>query len=181
VSYGASLEASWTYDNEGKMVSVTYPNGGKTHTYTFDSMGRPQKETDNSGTPVDWAKGAQYGPAGELTLLQYTSDGTNNNYYTENRQYNSRLQLHEMWVTGVVNLTYNYAAGQNNGRIVKLNDWISGEETNYSYDSLNRLATAYTTGPLARASSGQWGQLSDVSSSNAAKLSSSPSMPVSTS
>jgi YD repeat-containing protein len=35
----------------------------------------------------------------------------------------------------------------NNGRITKYKDHITGEEVNYTYDTLNRLATAATTGP----------------------------------
>jgi len=34
---------------------------------------------------------------------------------------------------------YRFAAGQNNGRITQMKDWVSGEEVTYSYDSLNRL------------------------------------------
>jgi YD repeat-containing protein len=49
----ADLEASWSYDIEGRVLSVTYPTamagvggaygsaGGQTYTYTYDSMGRP--------------------------------------------------------------------------------------------------------------------------------------------
>ena len=28
-----------------------------------------------------------------------------------------------------------------------MKNWMSGEEVNYTYDALNRLATASTTGP----------------------------------
>ena len=34
----------------------------------------------------------------------------------------------------------------NDGRISKSKDWVAGEEVNYTYDSLNRLTLAETTG-----------------------------------
>ena len=67
------MEAVYTYDNEGKMVSVTYPGDSDTslvgtkYTYTFDSLGRPNKLTDNQQSPVDWAKEVLYNPAGQMT------------------------------------------------------------------------------------------------------------------
>ena len=70
-----SLDASWQYDNEGKMTSVKYPNTGsggavtgKTYTYTYDSMGRPQALSDGTSQV---ASSTTYGPAGELTYLAY--------------------------------------------------------------------------------------------------------------
>ena len=49
--------------------------------------------------------------------------------------------------TTVLDLEYRFAAGQNNGRITQMKDWVSGEEATYSYDTLNRLIQAVTTGP----------------------------------
>ena len=43
------LEASYGWDNEGKMTSAAYPNGGKTYTHTYDTMARPVKLRDNTG------------------------------------------------------------------------------------------------------------------------------------
>jgi RHS repeat-associated protein len=50
-----------------------------------------------------------------------------------------------------MDMQYNYTAGQNNGRIVSSQDYISGETVQYAYDSLLRLASAQTTGT-------QWGE-----------------------
>jgi RHS repeat-associated protein len=65
----------------------------------------------------------------------------------ETRGYNTLGQLTRITVPGVADLEYRYAAGQNNGRITQMKDWISGEEVSYSYDTLNRLIQAVTTGP----------------------------------
>ena len=65
-------------------------------------MGRPIKLTDNSGTPVDWVKDVVYGPAGEMTQIKYTTNGTNGSYYTETRTFNNLLQLTRLTVPGVL-------------------------------------------------------------------------------
>ena len=75
------------------------------------------------------------------------------NYYQETRTYNSRFQLTRLtammptnYGNSRIDLGYTYSATQNNGQITQEKDWLSGEEINYSYDSLNRLLTAATTG-----------------------------------
>ena len=99
------LDAFWTYDNEGKVLSVKYPNTsaidtfgqpipviGDTYTYTFDAMGRPK---DLTTTPGDGTaaylqvQNVSYGAAGELTGIQYLNAS---NYITESRGYNARMQ-----------------------------------------------------------------------------------------
>ena len=54
-----------------------------------------------------------------------------------------------------LNLQYNYSATQNNGKIVSQQDAVSGEQIVYTYDALNRLATAVTAD---NGSVPQWGQ-----------------------
>jgi len=39
------------------------------------------------------------------------------------------------------------STSQNNGQITKQKDWVTGEEANYTYDTMQRLVTAQTTGP----------------------------------
>jgi RHS repeat-associated protein len=41
-----------------------------------------------------------------------------------------------------MNLTYNYMAGSDNGKIASMTDAVSGETVSYAYDSLNRLISA---------------------------------------
>ncbi len=135
------LEASWEYDNEGKMVSVTYPSAmvgvppyvqqgnGATYTTAYDAMGRPV----SMGSLVT---NATYGPAGELL----TMTGVVN----ETRSYNSRLQL-----TAWNGTSYTYGTDQNNGRMQS--ETASGETVTYQYDELNRLSKAETVSP-------SWGQ-----------------------
>ncbi|MGJ5820985.1 RHS repeat-associated core domain-containing protein, partial [Paludibaculum fermentans] len=67
----------------------------------------------------------------------------------ETFQYNGRNQLTEQTGLGT-DINYWYSSTANDGRLAQKHNWVTGEEENYTYDSLGRLATAYTTGT-------QWG------------------------
>ncbi|MFN8009261.1 MAG: RHS repeat-associated core domain-containing protein, partial [Terriglobia bacterium] len=152
------MEAVYTYDNEGKMVSVTYPGDadtslvGRKYTYTFDSMARPNKLTDDQTTPVDWAKNVSYNQAGQMSQMDYYKAA--GQYYSEAKTYNVMLQMTQVrdyyGATDSLNMQYVYSATQNNGQITQAIDAVSGETISYTYDSLKQLITAATTGP-------QWG------------------------
>src|SRR5271165_3213164 len=147
--YGqVALSASFTYDNEGKMTSVTYPsvsNHSGTFTTTYDAMSRPSSMTDG---PADLTiSNVSYGPSNELLSIGYGCNGCST--YIENRTYNSRLQL-----TSINSLQYIYPTnGTNNGKAIE-QKVTSGEDVVYSYDALNRLITANTTAQ----STTNWGQ-----------------------
>ena len=145
------LDAQYSYDNEGRMTSVTYPQSSyidpnslqvlpspvTTYTYGFDSMGRPTSMTgpgvDGWGNPatVNIVNNVQYGPANEMLQMSYFGS-------TETRQYNTRLQMTHLTVPGQLNISYNFAA-QNNGQISSQTDNLSGEQITYQYDALQRL------------------------------------------
>jgi len=138
------LDAVYTYNNEGRMVSVTYPKDGPTYTYTLDSMGRPVEMRDDAGKV--WAKEAQYDAGGrlaEIKLWEYDGYGYPK-FATEQRTYNARGQLTRLKLPGYLDEEYRYPAA-NAGRISSKKDWISGEEVVYQYDELNRLIHAETT------------------------------------
>jgi len=129
------VSSSYNYDNEGKQTSGA---GGM----TYDSMGRPF-----SGGGVT---SVTYGPGDEPLQIVY-----GNNNYVEHRTYNLlgqvTRQTYKYWSTVLADFEYAYVDGANNGRISRFKDWVTGEEVNYLYDSLNRLNRAETTGP-------EWGQ-----------------------
>jgi YD repeat-containing protein len=52
------------------------------------------------------------------------------------------MQLTSQYVAGALNMTYNYSSTQNNGRITHSVDGVTGENTTYTYDALNRLTGA---------------------------------------
>ncbi len=60
----------------------------------------------------------------------------------------TRLTVTPQGSPATMDQEYRYPApGGNNGRIAQMKDWVTGEEVNYTYDSLNRMTQASTTGP----------------------------------
>jgi RHS repeat-associated protein len=137
------LVATYEWDTEGRMTSLTYPGSpAQPVHYQYDAMGRLQQMTQDYGfSPVT----AAYGPAGEITSMTYAGN-------TETRTYNPMGQLTGIRVThydctpSCLDLQYAYPAGQNNGRISSMTDGLSGEQVTYQYDSLNRLMAAAGSG-----------------------------------
>jgi YD repeat-containing protein len=148
-----SFDAAYSWDNEGRMTSINY---GPQYTLTYDANGRL-----GGMSGLDLSLTASYGPAGEMLGLSYQGYyGVD--HYTETRTYNPMLQITRMTVAGTsfspmytsgtaMDMQYIYTAGQNNGRIVQSIDGVAGETVNYTYDALNRLATAGATNAT-------WGQ-----------------------
>src|SRR5258708_14870667 len=60
---------------------------------------------------------------------------------SETRSYNVMGQVTNIHSSSM-NITYNYSATQNNGKITSQVDNLSGEQVTYAYDSLNRLISA---------------------------------------
>jgi YD repeat-containing protein len=139
-----NFDATYAWDNEGRMTSLAYPVSGPVYAFGFDSMGRLSTMQEN-GTQMATAG---YNWASQMTSLAYDT-------LTESRTYNPvTLQLNRILTTNggsVMDMSYNYTAGQNNGRITSSTDGVLGETVNYTYDSLNRLSTAQAT-------SNAWGQ-----------------------
>ena len=150
------LNSSYVYDNEGRMTSIQYPNSGTSSApvtgpnlgWAFDTMGRLNTMTDLAAQ-TSLISGTTYGASNQLlTITAGTGPAS------ESRTYNAMLQLTQLTVTGVtntVNMTYTYSSSQNNGKIISQTDAVSGETVQYTYDSLNRLATAEAT-------NSSWGQ-----------------------
>ncbi|HLK49425.1 MAG TPA: hypothetical protein VKT49_14890, partial [Bryobacteraceae bacterium] len=119
-----TLDATYTWDNEGRVVSEGYPAWGSVYTYSFDVMGRPNSLSVVNGYISDGTVAtAAYGPAGEMTSLSH--DG-----YNETRTYNSLLQLTRQTVPGVFDMEYVFPGGANNGQISSSIDHISGQQVN---------------------------------------------------
>jgi len=136
-----SLALAYTYNNEGKLTNITYPTDANNTTpqmnYTYDSMARLAGATDQSSNSV--VSGVAYNAASQLTNITYY--GT-----AESRSYNSLMQLIGITAGSAINISYNYTAGSNNGKIASTSDAISGETVTYQYDSLNRLISASGSG-----------------------------------
>jgi YD repeat-containing protein len=59
---GQDFEASYAWDNEGRMTQINYPSGGPSYTMQFDAMGRVGSMTQGGSTFAT----ATYGLSGEL-------------------------------------------------------------------------------------------------------------------
>jgi len=135
-----SLTVAYGYDALGGLTSIQYPSPNPlTLTYTLDSLERPTGLADNNN--YTWAANVQYNPANQITKATFPSG-------TETWMYNTLQQLTQRMTTNgsttLMNMTYNYTAGANNGQIPSSKDTVTGETITYQYDSLKRLAKAYT-------------------------------------
>ena len=117
-------------------------------------MGRLNTMTDNIATQTI-VTAATYGPANEI--LSLAGNGSFLSWGGETRTYNSLKQVtsvssgnypQSVWVS------YNYPSTYNNGKLSSQTDNISGETVTYTYDALNRLATAKNQSTF----SPSWGQ-----------------------
>ena len=144
-----NFAASYQWDDEGRMTSLQYPTVSAKGSFgnmpvnmpiaamQYDVNGRLAGMTmdDRNGQGPQPFASASYYAAGQLNTLSWGG-------YTETRTYNSLMQLTNQSVPYALNMTYNYSATQNNGRITSSVDGITGENTTYSYDALNRLTNA---------------------------------------
>jgi len=150
------LNAQYSWDWSSRLAAVTYPtqSGGIIASNQFDAMGRLNGMTvTEGGNTSTWVSNAQYGVRGEVTSLTWGSGSTT---MTESRTYNvlgqmTRMTVENQSATKYTDIEYAFSATANNGRTTYSKDWMSGEQVNYTYDSLNRLITASTQG------SGGWG------------------------
>ena len=139
IVYTGDLNASFTFDSEGRPSTVSYPANGPTYTTTYDSMGRPTELTDQANDVL--VNNIQYGAAGQVQQISFFGA-------TETRQYNNLLQLTQITAnnngTNALNMAYAYSGTQNNGKITSQTDSSvqPAETVNYAYDSLNRLISA---------------------------------------
>ncbi len=146
----AANPVSASYDLAGNLTALTYPSG-RTVTNSYNPAGRLDK--------VQFTQWTQPGAAA-LTPATYWSVSDNNFYpngvpklvvlgsgVSESTVLNRRLQLQQETVAGgalggLADHAYNYGT-QNNGNVMSVTDQLSSPYTqNFTYDALNRLATA---------------------------------------
>jgi RHS repeat-associated protein len=150
-------EVVYSYDNEGRLRGASYPGVGPL-TYSYDALGRLSGLTEQRDRTVTWVRDTVYNPAGQpvslVRLYQRGESPGEDEQVSERWSYNARGQL--VWhgvqrFSGeyLLNVQYRYPATTNNGRLSQM--VVGGEEVNFTYDSLNRLVRAETSGP-------QWGQ-----------------------
>jgi RHS repeat-associated protein len=141
---------------DGSDASITYPITNRVITYTPGQAGLPLSASDGT---TNYATAAHYTPQGALASL------TNNGNIYSTFIYNSRLQPCWIYATTstmlaastlctandstpgtIIDLKYNFNLGAgDNGNVVGItNNRDSTRSQVFSYDSLNRIATAGT-------------------------------------
>ena len=145
----------YTYNLDGSLKTLVYPSG-RTVTYTQGTAGRPLAVQD-LGQNINYVTSATYAPQGSLAgMTNGLVTGTLNGIITTNT-YNKRLQPITLSAattgTGgqtVLSLSYDFHLGNSdNGNVFQIvNNRDNNRTQNFTYDSLNRIASAYTTSNL---------------------------------
>ncbi|HEV3333839.1 MAG TPA: RHS repeat-associated core domain-containing protein [Bryobacteraceae bacterium] len=145
---GLNLDATYTWDNQGRVTQMAYPQSGPTYAYGFDVMGRATSMKEN-GTQMATVG---YNWASQITSMTYDAFSDTRTYDPQTMQL-TRLTTQNTTPSAstILDMSYVYNAGQNNGQIAQSIDHVLNETVNYTYDPLKRLATAQAT-------SGAWGQ-----------------------
>ena len=157
---GVAYPMSYGYNLAGAMTSQTYPSG-RVITTEYDIAGRlagVKKEADGlfyaGGAATDSTSRIQYTAHGEMSVMKL------GNGLWEHANYNSRLQPIQIGLgsastnSSMLQLDYSYGTTTNNGnlqsQIITVPTIGSGTgftaTQTYTYDSLNRLATAQENG-----------------------------------
>jgi RHS repeat-associated protein len=140
---GDTQSMQWSYIQGGELITTTYPNGFTT-TNGYDSVGN--LETIGSSFAGNLVTNVDRNSGGAWTLVNY-GNGVSNA-----RTFNLNMQLASIRVSSATDYfykAYGYNEGvANNGKIAAITDNLnSSKSISYTYDEINRLATAATSGP----------------------------------
>ena len=134
------------YNLDGGVTSITYPSG-RVVQQGYDAIGRLSSLTSGLTT---YANNFTYSPLTRVTGWNFGNGAVASIGYTSDR-----LKLQSVsYSKGAASLfsqSYSFLEnGGNSGQITSVTDSVNnGRSTTYTYDSLNRLATAVTTGSFS--------------------------------
>jgi len=149
---GVTKTTSYTYNLDGSLATLTYPSG-RVITYTPNAAGRVVAAVDTVNS-INYALSASYAPHGMLASLQ---NGVSlvSTYYYNNRLQPCRISVKSSGtaptqcsdtanVGNVLDFTYGFSLGTaDNGNVASiLNNRNHNRDLSYTYDQLNRVATA---------------------------------------
>ena len=159
-----------TYFKDGELNVLTYP-AGRQVTYTPNAAGRPISAVDN-GNSINYATGATYAPHGVMAGLTFGS--AINGAFT----YNTRLQPKQVFfgtntpgamtgtscpatVGNIMHRVYGFNEGtSDNGNVILIRNCnVTNRTQNFTYDNLNRIQNAYSTGT-------NWGETFTIDAGN---------------
>lgn len=141
---GVTESIGYVFNYDGTPASVTYPSG-QTVAYTYSGAGRMLAAQDTTNA-INYVQNATYTPWGALTGSTLGADhGFGGIALTQ--AFNNRQQVKSSVGGSLFNVTYGYdqGGGANNGNIASITNSLDSSRTaTYTYDQLNRLATAVT-------------------------------------
>jgi YD repeat-containing protein len=150
---GVSKSMSYSYNLDGSLKTLTNPSGAVI-TYTPDSAGRILSAVD-SGNTINYVTGATYGPDSGLTGFISGNSATFAGI-TSAFSYNKRLQPVNMSANApsqtVFYIGYDFhvgngTSGADNGNVFGITNYKDSNRTQtFTYDALNRLASAQNAG-----------------------------------
>ena len=138
---------SYTYNVDGSTASITYPSG-RVINYTYNNAQQAVSVVDATSS-TNYITGATYAPHGALASAVHGQVSGGFAGITESYTYNNRLQIATHAASSsngtVLSHTYSYdlGGGVNNGNIASVaNNLNTGRSQSYTYDNMNRLASA---------------------------------------
>jgi len=156
---GITKSTSYAYNLAGSLTSLAYPSG-RSVTYSYDAAGRSLSAVDQTNS-VNYVLSASYSAPGGLAGLTLGQTATFTGI-SLTMGYSPRLQPSSIVATSsggaALNDSYNFvdANGHNNGTIASItNNLNSVRSQSFTYDEINRVKTAKTTGTTG---STCWGQ-----------------------
>jgi len=144
---GITKTVSYSYTVNGLVSSIAYPSGNQI-TYTYNNAAQLISAVDSHNT-INYGLNATYSPQGAVSTMTRGSVQNGFTGITESYGFNSRLQPTSILASSTngtaLSLSYGFTAGSNDGNIAsETNGRVPGRSLNFTYDGLDRVATAQT-------------------------------------
>ncbi len=150
---GTPYTTSFIYDRQGNQATTTYPDGALVqYFYNSGNLVESIQKRESGGSYTNVVTNFDYAPTGQPTVIQEANGALTVNTYNQNA-------LHRLTskVTTLANnfhaqdLAYAYDANGNISQIVDTSYAGTPKTITYTYDDLNRMLTASTSGATTTA------------------------------
>lgn len=153
-SFGSTpqAEVQAQFDFQGNMTSLTYPDGRQIN-LSYDLLNRPINETYAAwqgatiSTPYSYASNILYYPSGELQSATYGNGIQMGATFDPDQNISSLVYLG----SGSALSSKIYTWDTNATNLLSIQDLSAGRTQTFSYDQLNRIASAADTGTTTQA------------------------------
>ncbi len=151
-SLPGSVSNAYAYDDSSNMTSFT--DGGGTTTYSYNGLNQlasMYEPTGNCGGTPSLCTTFAYNPAGQLTTITYPSGVTVNYTLDASTGRVTAVTSKNSGGTTLLGDTYSYSNGGNDTSLIQSTAFSApgsstSNSTTYTYDALDRLLKAVTTG-----------------------------------